>query len=153
MAIRVKELHHHALRVPPAHAEEVKRFYTDVLGMQADPSRPNIPSVPGAWMYVGEEGKASTQIHIMGSEGVPPFAKSAQQDPTRFHVALAVDDIQEARAELERLKVPFWEMGGLVAPDSLQIFFDDPVGNLIELHQAGTCSCNQQAARQAGAAG
>ena len=148
MAIRVKELHHHALRVPPARAAEVQRFYTDVLGMQPDLGRPNIPSIPGAWMYVGEEGKATTQIHIMGAEGVSPVAKSGDHDPTRFHVALAVDDIQEAKAELDRMKVPYWEMGGLVGPNSLQIFLDDPAGNLIELHQAGSCSCNQQAARE-----
>ncbi len=144
MAIKVKELHHHALRVPPAQAEEVQRFYTEVLGLQSDPSRPHIPAVPGAWMYVGPEGGPTTQIHIMGSEGVPPFAKSAEQDPTRFHVALAVDDIQEARAELDRMQVSYWVMGGLVGPNSIQIFLDDPAGNLIELHQAGSCSCNQQ---------
>lgn len=145
MAIKVKELHHHAIRVPADKAAEVERFYSEVLGLQKDPGRPEIPSVPGAWMYVGEEAGPTAQIHIMGVSGLPPFARSAEQDPTRFHVALAVEDIQEARAELERLNVPHWVVGGVVGPNSVQVFLDDPAGNLIELHQIGTCRCNRQA--------
>lgn len=147
MAIRVLELHHHGVRVPLAKVEEVNRFYTEVLGLQPDPKRPDIPSVPGSWMYVGEEGKPTTQIHIIGTDGMPPFAKSAQQDPTRFHVALAVGDIQETRAELDRMKTSYWVIGGLVGPQSVQIFLDDPAGNLIELHQIGTCNCDRRVLR------
>jgi catechol 2,3-dioxygenase-like lactoylglutathione lyase family enzyme len=145
MAVRVLELHHHGLRVPLDKVEEANRFYTQVLGLQPDITRPEIPFVPGSWMYVGEQGKPSTQIHIMGTKGTPPpWAKSSQQDPTRFHVALAVEDIQETRVELDRLAVPYWVMEGLVGPQSLQVFVDDPAGNLIELHQIGTCNCDRR---------
>jgi catechol 2,3-dioxygenase-like lactoylglutathione lyase family enzyme len=148
MAIRVLELHHHGLRVPFEKLEEANRFYTDVLGLQPDRSRPEIPFVPGSWMYVGGEGKPSTQIHIIGSNGAPPpWAKSKEQDPTRFHVALAVENIHETCAELDRLQVPYWIIEGLVGPQSRQVFLDDPAGNLIELHQIGTCSCNRQVNR------
>jgi catechol 2,3-dioxygenase-like lactoylglutathione lyase family enzyme len=145
MAINVLELHHHAVRVPPAKAGEVARFYQDVLGLKPDSQRPDIPSVPGSWMYVGPQGGPTTQIHIMGSDGMPPFAKSKQQDPTRFHVALAVDDIQAAQRELDRIGTRYWIIGGVVGPNSVQIFLDDPVGNMIELHQIGTCNCNRLA--------
>lgn len=140
MAINVLELHHHAVRVPPDRAAEITRFYQDVLGLQPDAKRPDIPSVPGAWMYVGAADGPTTQIHIMGSEGMPPFAKSAQQDPTRFHVALAVDDIQAAQAELDRLGTAYWVIGGVVGPNAVQVFLEDPAGNMIELHQIGTCT-------------
>src|SRR5438094_6968374 len=91
MAVRVLELHHHGVRVPLAKVEETNRFYTQVLGLQPDVTRPEIPNVPGSWMYVGQEGKPTAQIHIMGTTGAPPpWAKSSLQDPTRFHVALAV---------------------------------------------------------------
>lgn len=143
MAIKVRELHHHAIRVPPASARAVQQFYSEVLGLEADPGRPNIPGVPGAWMYVGAQGRPTAQIHIMGTDGMPPFAKSAQQDPTRFHVALAVDDIQETQAELERTKTPYWVSSGVLGPQSIQIFLEDPAGNMIELHQIGTCRCNK----------
>ena len=147
MAIRILELHHHGVRVPPAKVDEVNRFYMEVLGLRPDAERPEISAVPGSWMYVGEEGKPTTQIHIMGPDGTPPWAKSAQQDPTRFHVALAVQDIQETRAELDRMGLSYWVIEGLVGPESVQVFFDDPAGNLIELHQIGTCNCDRTAAR------
>ena len=150
MAINVLELHHHAVRVPPAKAAEVSRFYEDVLGLQPDSRRPNIPSVPGSWMYVGAAGGPTAQIHIMGSEGNPPFAKSPQQDPTRFHVALAVDDIKAAQRELDRLGTAYWVIDGVVGPDAIQVFLEDPAGNMIELHQIGTCNCNRLALNAAG---
>jgi hypothetical protein len=56
-------------------------------------------------------------------------------------VALAVPDIQEAKAELDRMGVEHWVTRGVVGPESQQIFMYDPFGNMIELHQAGTCRC------------
>jgi catechol 2,3-dioxygenase-like lactoylglutathione lyase family enzyme len=148
MAVHVLELHHHGVRVPLAKVGEANRFYTEVLGLQPDIRRPEIPWVPGSWMYVGEAGKPTTQIHIIGTDGPPPpWARSAQQDPTRFHVALAVEDIQETRAELDRMEIPYWVVEGIVGPQSLQVFLEDPAGNLIELHRIGTCSCDRTALR------
>jgi len=144
MAIRVLELHHHGVRVPLAQVEAANRFYIEVLGLQPDSSRPEIPFVPGYWMYVGEDGRRTAQIHIIGTNGTPPpWAKNAEQDPTRFHVALAVGDIQETCEELDRMKVRYWVIEGLVGPQSRQVFLDDPAGNLIELHQIGTCACDR----------
>ena len=56
-------------------------------------------------------------------------------------VALAVPDIQEARRELDRMGVAYFFTQGIVGPESQQIFLHDPFGNMIELHQAGTCRC------------
>jgi catechol 2,3-dioxygenase-like lactoylglutathione lyase family enzyme len=146
MAVRIIELHHHGVRVPLDQVEETNRFYTQVLGLQPDVQRPDIPFVPGSWMYVGAEGKPTTQIHIMGTNGTPPpSARSAKQDPTRSHVALAVEDIQSARAELDRMEIPYWVEESRVGPQSLQVFIEDPAGNLIELHQVGTCNCDRRA--------
>jgi catechol 2,3-dioxygenase-like lactoylglutathione lyase family enzyme len=147
VAIRVLEMHHHGVRVPFEKVREVNRFYTEVLGLQPDATRPEIPFVPGSWMYVGRDGDRTAQIHIIGSDGPPPpWAKDARRDPTRFHVALAVADIQETCAELDRMKTPYWVIDGLVGPQSRQVFLDDPAGNLIELHQIGTCTCDRRKA-------
>ena len=145
MPIKVRELHHHAIPVPADKAADVQEFYSLVLGLNRDAGRPEIPHVPGAWMYVGDESAPTAQIHIMGVNGLPPFATSEAENPTRPHVALAVEDVQEAKRELERMNVPHWVIGGLVGTDSIQIFLDDPAGNMIELHQIGTCRCNRQA--------
>jgi catechol 2,3-dioxygenase-like lactoylglutathione lyase family enzyme len=139
MAVKVLELHHHGIRVGPSEREVKKAltFYHDVLGLEPDPGRPFIPTIDGYWMDVG-----TSQIHLMGVDGQSKFAEGPGKDPASTHVALAVPDIQEARVELERLGVDFWVTRGVVGPESQQIFLHDPFGNMIELHQIGTCRCN-----------
>ncbi len=142
MPIRVLGLHHHAVRVgtAPDVLDAARRFYTDVLGLDADSGRPDIPGLPGFWLYVGE-GEQTAQIHLMGVATNTP--ERADIDPTRPHVALAVEDVHEARAELERRGIHHWAIPAMVGPASEQIFLLDPCGNVIELHQVGTCRCDR----------
>ncbi len=146
MAIEVVELHHHGIRIGNTQkdAERAREFYADVLGLDTDPARPSIASIPGFWMYVGE-GKNTTQIHLMGAKGTSPMARSKKEDPTLPHVALAVKDIQAARKELDKRGIWYWSIQGLVGQDSDQVFVRDPFDNVIELHQVGTCTCNKVA--------
>jgi catechol 2,3-dioxygenase-like lactoylglutathione lyase family enzyme len=139
MAIRVLELHHQGIRVGSTQqdADRSLAFYRDVLGLAADPGRPQIPTIPGYWMDVG-----GAQIHLIGVDGMSSFAQGPGKDPAAPHVALAVADVQEAKHELERLGVEHWTVRGLTGPASEQVFMRDPAGNMIELHQAGTCRCN-----------
>ena len=139
MALKVLELHHHGIRIGPSkdEVEKARRFYTDVMGLSPDPGRPVIPTIDGYWMDVG----GTAQIHLMGVEGQSKFAKGPNQDPSRPHVALAVPSIDEAERELGRLGVDYWMAESVVGPDSRQIFFYDPFGNMIELHQIDTCRC------------
>ncbi len=151
MPIRVLELHHHAVRVDtaPDVLEAARRFYTDVLHLAVDAERPDIPGLPGFWLYVGD-GERTTQIHLMGVAATAP-PERAEIDPTRPHVALAVADVAEARAELERRGIPHWAIPAMVGPTSEQIFMLDPCGNVIELHQIGSCRCNRAAGNRAAA--
>jgi hypothetical protein len=52
MAIKVLELHHQGVRVGGSQeeADRAVSFYRDVLGLGADPGRPNIPGIPGYWV-------------------------------------------------------------------------------------------------------
>lgn len=144
MPIKVVELHHHGIRIgtTPEEVENARQFYTGVLGLQTDSGRPNIPTIPGFWMYVGQ-GEQTSQIHLMGAKGMSPMARSEKEDPTLPHVALAVENIEEAREELERRGIWHWRIKGLVGNNSDQVFVQDPFGNVIELHQVGSCRCNK----------
>ncbi len=146
MPIKVLELHHHGIRIGTTddEVEQARNFYTDVLGIPADSGRPEIRGIPGFWLDVGE-GERSAQIHLMGAVGMSPMARSAKEDPTLPHVALAVEDIAAAKQELDERGIWYWQIHGLVGDDSDQIFVQDPFGNVIELHQIGTCRCNQSA--------
>jgi catechol 2,3-dioxygenase-like lactoylglutathione lyase family enzyme len=139
MAVKVLELHHHGIRVGPSPeaVATARKFYGDVLGLDHDPGRPNIPTIDGYWMDVG----GTAQIHLMGVDGLSKFAKGPGQDPSHPHVALAVADIQKTKKELDRLGVEYWVAESVVGPQSQQIFMKDPFGNMIELHQIDTCRC------------
>lgn len=139
MALKVLELHHHGIRIGPSKDEVAKglKFYTDVMGLSPDAGRPTIPTIDGYWMDVG----GTAQIHLMGVDGQSKFAKGPNQDPSSPHVALAVPDIQEAERELQNLKVDYWSADSVVGPQSKQLFFYDPFGNMLELHQIDTCRC------------
>ena len=146
MAIKVLELHHHGIRMgkEDEDVEKARAFYGGVLGLETDAGRPTIPGIPGFWMYVGE-GENTSQIHLMGAVGTSPVARSEKEDPTHPHVALAVEDIQEAKRDLDARGIWYWQIEGLVGQGSDQIFVRDPFDNVIELHQVGTCRCNKAA--------
>lgn len=139
MAIKVLEIHHHGVRIDAGDQtlETVQGFYTDVLGLEADKGRPNIPGIPGMWMNIGEVG----QIHLIGGALPSPVAQGPGRDPTVPHVALAVADIVETRAELDRMGVPYWSLKGVAGPEAEQVFLNDPCGNMVELHQVDKCRC------------
>ena len=56
------------------------------------------------------------------------------KDPAGPHVALAVQDVVEARAELDRLGINYWVTVDVIGPQATQLFLRDPTGYLIELH-------------------
>ena len=135
MALTGVELHHHGIRINPENPQASYDFYAGVLGLSADPGRPDIPEVPGWWMDCAND----TQIHLMAMEGVSPFAESAARDPVTPHVALAVPDLEVAMAELEADGIEFW--GGARATGQMQIYVRDPSGNMLEIHEIGACRC------------
>lgn len=148
MAVKVLEVHHHAFRIGPSPQETGKSlaFYQDVLGFSPDPGRPEALG-PGFWMEV--DGRS--QIHLIGIAGTSKFAQAPDKDPSLPHVALAVGDVQETKKELERLGVPYWTTKGVTGPEQEQVFVHDPTGNMIELHQVGTCRCNKSSMVTGGA--
>lgn len=140
MALRGLELHHHAVRMRPDAVAETLTFYQDVLGLKADEQAREIPGIPLFWMST-EDG---AQVHVFGVEGVSQYAREPGQDPFTEHVAFGVPDIAEARAELDRLEVRYWKVG---KAEDQQLFLYDATGNMIELHQIGTCRCGLRGRR------
>lgn len=139
MPIRVVEIHHHGIRISGDEADLKANldFYQGLLGLTPDDKRPAFPGIPGFWMNVGEVG----QIHLMGGDQPSPFARGPGEDPVLPHIALAVADVAEAKAELDRRGTQYWSLNGATGPGSEQLFLRDPHGNMIELHQVDKCRC------------
>ena len=50
----------------------------------------------------------------MGATGASPVSRSRTEDPTRMHIAFAVESIDAARSFLAKKGAEYWEYGGLV---------------------------------------
>jgi catechol 2,3-dioxygenase-like lactoylglutathione lyase family enzyme len=119
MPIKVVEIHHPALRINGDETDLAANldFYQGLLGLAPDAGRPPLRGIPGFWINVGEVG----QIHLIGGEEPSPFAKGPGQDPAAPHVALAVESVVEAKAELERRGTPYWSLSGAIGGKSEQL--------------------------------
>lgn len=109
-------VHHVSLNVDDLDA--ARTFYIEVLGLTEIP-RPDL-GFPGAWLRVGAQ-----EVHLLVG---PPVEARGQ------HVALAVDDLDAALAELRTAGVAVRGPGEIPGV-CRQAFCADPAGNTIELNQ------------------
>lgn len=116
---------HHA-SVVVADSRRALRFYVDILGMQLDPSRPDL-GFPGAWLWVGDQ-----QIHLLEVAN-PDTAEGRPAHVGRDrHTALQVRGLDELQQRLETANIHYSRSrSGRKA-----IFCRDPDGNGIELVEA-----------------
>ena len=106
--------------IPVTDFERSKEFYENTLGLEFSHTWGSMPA--------GEFETGNLTIALM-----QPDAFGMEFSPHRFPVALRVDDVEAARAELEGKGVQF--MGDTI--DSgvcLQAIFQDPDGNALDLH-------------------
>lgn len=114
---------HYNLRSSREVMEELKDFYTKVVGMR-EGDRPPFKSA-GYWLYIGD----IPVLHLVEcspGESCPPHTKN-----TFDHVAISATDIEgmqdmlrEAGVEFERREVPL--------QGHQQLFLKDPAGNGVE---------------------
>ena len=120
--IKLKSVRHAG--VPVSDVRKSKSFYK-MLGFE-EIERPTIKGIPGAWYECN-----GTQVHLIGQRN-EMAAKNLPGVGT--HIALQVEDLEEAKKALKRRKIEFAEftppasMGG--AP---VLFLKDPDGNAVEL--------------------
>jgi catechol 2,3-dioxygenase-like lactoylglutathione lyase family enzyme len=120
--IKLKSVRHAGM--PVSDVRKSKSFYK-MLGFE-EIERPTIKGIPGAWYECN-----GTQVHLIGQRN-EMAAKNLPGVGT--HIALQVEDLEEAKKALKRRKIEFAEftppasMGG--AP---VLFLKDPDGNAVEL--------------------
>jgi catechol 2,3-dioxygenase-like lactoylglutathione lyase family enzyme len=117
--MRITELSHVNVTVPPSLEEATKHFYGAVMGLQEVPKPAESKGRGGAWYQLG-----AVQLHLSREEGVDNSGKR--------HVCYRVADFSEAEQH-------FRDAGVEVIPDNLPIpgsprfYVRDPGGNLIEI--------------------
>ena len=100
--------------------EQAAYFYINLLGLEMDSSRPDMP-FPGMWLKLGNQ-----QIHL--SLGQKSSGTGVEHPGSDAHFAVAVDDIRKIEEILLRGEIPYqMSKSGRQA-----LFCRDPDGNGIE---------------------
>lgn len=101
-------------------------FYTDILGLEVDPARPDL-GYPGAWLTLAE----GQQLHLLQLPNPDPVAGRPAHGGRDRHVALAVNSISAIADRLAASGVPY----SLSKSGRQALFCRDPDGNALEFVQ------------------
>lgn len=121
--------------------ERLHRFYTNVLGLDDIPIE-NFPR-PESTDEKGYDGKirfatdGAMQMHLAERNLDVAFKHGEAINPVeRGHIAFRTDDIEAFKAVLDANDIQYSDYGTAFAKEWHQVFFHDPEGNIIEVHQA-----------------
>jgi catechol 2,3-dioxygenase-like lactoylglutathione lyase family enzyme len=124
VGIKVTGLQHANIRLQTQ--AQAQDFYGRILGLERDPGMPWDEDRRLIWWNVGNGG----QLHTPIGERVNTTPSGRQ---IGGHFALAVADVQEAKRTLEAEGIAYDEQ--TLPERGLQLFVNDPAGNLVELFQ------------------
>jgi glyoxylase I family protein len=112
-------------------------FYRDVLDLAAEPSlNANRKADEGYAGKVSFVTDGTTQLHLAEKDLMVNFKTGQSINPVeRGHIAFRTDDIAAFKKRLDDKKIPYSDFGGWAMKGWQQIFFYDPDGNIIEVHQ------------------
>jgi glyoxylase I family protein len=132
--MRIK-LHH--LNLCSKNVAGMEDFYRSVLDLEPEPSLNSSRdttqgySAPVAFVTDGQ-----TQVHLATQDLGVGFRTNHVINPLeRGHIAFRTDDIAAFRQRLEAKNIPYSDYGAWAMNGWYQIFFHDPEGNVIEVHQ------------------
>ncbi len=114
-------------------------FYREVLDMQPEPEmnamRVTSQGYAGAVSFVTD---GTTQVHLAERDLGVGFRTGQPINPLeRGHIAFRTDDIEAFKRRLTEKGIPFADYGAWAMGGWHQIFFHDPEGNIVEVHQVG----------------
>lgn len=109
----------------------LRDFYSDVLGLGMEPELNQQRVTDVAFMTDGD-----IQVHLAEKDFEIGFKTGKGVNPLdRGHIAFRTDDIDAVKSRLNEAGVPFADFGDWAMKGWQQIFFYDPEGNCIEVHQ------------------
>jgi extradiol dioxygenase family protein len=119
---------HYNLRAPRPLLEELRAFYCEVVGLAVG-SRPPFRSF-GYWLYAGDQAV----LHL--SESAPREGRGNEVNTTFDHAAFTCSGLSEYERKLTQRGIKY-RMAQVPETRQVQLFFNDPAGNGVELNFAG----------------
>ena len=134
------KLEFHHINFVSEDVDRLHNFYTQVLGLEDIPIQ-SFPR-PKATTSSGYDGKikfatdGKMQMHLATKDLTVAFKNGEAINPIeRGHIAFRTDDIAAFMALLDSKGIHYSDYGTAFAKEWHQVFFHDPEGNVIEVHQ------------------
>jgi catechol 2,3-dioxygenase-like lactoylglutathione lyase family enzyme len=129
------KLHH--INFTSTNVEAMDEFYRNVLDLEPEPGigqgRVTSQGYPGKVAFVTD---GTTQLHLAEKDLGVNFRTGQAINPVeRGHIAFRTDDIAAFKRRLNEKGIPYSDFGTWAMKGWEQIFFYDPDGNIIEVHQ------------------
>lgn len=134
------KLEFHHINFVSTNVDGLHDFYTTVLGMdnipQEDFPRPEETEDGGYSGQIRFATEGKMQMHLAERELDVAFKNGQVINPVeRGHIAFRTDDLPALLKILDDRGIPYSDYGTAFAKNWHQVFFQDPEGNVIEVHQ------------------
>ena len=131
-------LHH--INLSTENVDKMDEFYQNIMGLSDDvDSLPKLEKKKGYAGDVAFVSDGAIQMHLAQKDIHAGFRAQQYVNPVSCgHIAFRTDDIEAFKAHLKQHGIPFADWGNQAVAGWHQIFFYDPDGNVIEVHQADT---------------
>ncbi|MGY9034906.1 MAG: VOC family protein [Rhodobacterales bacterium] len=130
------KLHH--INLCTENVERMDAFYKDVLQLSGDETA-DLPTLEKGKGYSGDVAfitDGTIQTHIAQKDQLAGFNTKQFVNPVeRGHIAYRTDDIVEFKAHLDSKGIKYSDWGNAAVNGWHQVFFYDPDGNVIEVHE------------------
>ncbi|MEL6960708.1 MAG: VOC family protein [Pseudomonadota bacterium] len=139
------KLEFHHINFVADDVDRLHNFYTKVLGL-ADIPQSNFPrteadSDAGFSGQIKFATEGGMQMHLAERALDVAFRNGQVINPVeRGHIAFRTDDLEAFLKILDDNGIPYSDYGTAFAKEWHQVFFQDPEGNVIEVHQQVTPS-------------
>lgn len=129
------KLHH--INLSTENVGRMDAFYRDVLGLAQETD--DLPTLEKRKGYSGDVafvGDGDTQMHLAQKDVHAGFRTGQIVNPVSHgHIAFRTDDLEAFKRHLTDQGIPYSDWGNTAVAGWHQIFFYDPDGNVIEVHQ------------------
>ena len=134
------KLEFHHINFVSKNIDDMNKFYKKILSMDSIPIE-NFPRTEETADsgYSGKinfvtEGKI--EMHLAERDLNVAFKNNQSINPVdNGHIAFRTDDIKTFVERLKKEKIPYSDYGTTFAKEWHQVFFQDPEGNVVEVHQ------------------
>ena len=134
----VTGLHHYNLVAERQLLDDLREFYTTIVGLTPGPRPPFKPF--GYWLYAGQQDV----LHL--TEALPSEHRRENRESTFDHVAFSCSDFLSVTARLKTYNVEH-HIDDVPLTGQRQIFLSDPAGNGVELNFQMASSASKRSAR------